>query len=552
MNVLLKSLEDGVNLWNESSICVALPRLSSSLVRLLRGYVLPELGFSREQLRHNFDLCLSTIPITDFIDNGASMVDLFNHPQKYRVKETTLIYYRSVLIRFLDFLRSSLSQMEAEGSFSSSMGEVGDNINSVSASLSVTNTGDNVSVVSPLLAEKVDSGQFSSDNGGAGIKLSLDLISPPLRCELEGLGSFARGEHCSIGERTISNYLSIILYFWGWLHQCRGVVLSQLGLGDMVEFNLLKGFVDWGYTERGNSFGWGMNVISAAIFVARYYQYLGRCGDEEVSVLRQFLADTRKLYLRTSQVKDEGEELTFSQVMEVIDCLRDDCEPRDSSGHYRSFMAIVKSWQRYLITCLLVFTPLRLSDISNLRMDESVECLSLEVFYLRVISGGKRGAVSPGVLRVKIPDFLCSDFAYWLNDLRPSFETDSNFLFIKLGSQSHPESLGKPLLLKDLSRMISVGWNNSTKERFGRVIPMKPQDLGRFQFPQAILSNRTLSAALEEMESVGKDSLRNNLLESMVSQVRQEPDKYKCLGSLGKSLQMMEDSFKGKDKGENS
>jgi hypothetical protein len=214
-------------------------------------------------------------------------------------------------------------------------------------------------------------------------------------------------------------------------------------------------------------------------------------------------------------------------------------------------MAIVKSWQRYLITCLLVFTPLRLSDISNLTMDESVECLSEEMFYLRVISGGKRGAVSPGALRVKIPDFLCSDFAYWLNDLRPSFETNSNFLFIKLGSQSHPQSLGKPLLLKDLSRMISVGWNNSTKERFGRVIPIKPQDLGRFQFPQAILSNRTLSAALEEMESIGKDSLRKNLLESIGYQVQQDLDKYGFLGSFGKGLQMMEDSFKAKGKGKN-
>jgi hypothetical protein len=257
MNVQLKTLEDGLLLWNKSSICTAQPRLSSSLARLLRGYVLPELGFSREQLRHHFDLCLSTIAITDFIDNGASMVDLFNDTEKYRVKETTLIYYRSVLIRFLDFLRSSLSQMEAEGSFSSFIAQVGDdntasvipsqeikeqgeggiilgkgikdtgegrergnsllsafsrveemrkegflkdsnydvvesfNINSVSGSmnvndtgenvspvahsLSVTDTGQNISQVSPQESDVLESGQFSSDNGGAGIILSKEI-----------------------------------------------------------------------------------------------------------------------------------------------------------------------------------------------------------------------------------------------------------------------------------------------------------------------------------------------------------------------------------------
>lgn len=612
MEVRLKNLEDGMLLWNNSSICTAYPRLKGSLAKVFSEYILPELGFSRQDIKSNLSLCLSTIPVIAFLNNGRRMLNLFSHSQKYRVSKTTLTYYRSVLSRFLDFLCFTLEDESLRFSFlSSSMGETQeksiskDNIESGENLLTIAdahknsiNSGDNPLTVdsdektvslkggiklkdNSLIVDSdekkvslnsgiklkdnlliVDSSEKTvgleksekssrnsgSNNRGTGIRLNFNLISPQLKSEIEQLRCFAQREDKRLSDSTVKSYLSIILYFLGWLHRCQGVSLSDVCLKDITNIIKLKGFVDWGYQERGNSLGWALNVISAAIFVARYYEQLEDSVIDNISALRQYLAQTREQYLQRKKPIEGKKQLSLSQVHKVINYLRNCCYSNVSDENTPNLMAQIKSWQRYLLISLLAYTPLRLSEIAEIKIDESIDRQKhpqeegQDIFYLMVTIKGKRGSASSGEKRVKIPDFLSSDFDYWLNDLRPLVGEQSNFLFVKLGSYKHPSSRGKPLLLKDLSEMISHEWNKSTEHLFGEVIPIKPQDLGRFN--TGIQPNSTLSDIAEQIEKASRGSVKDSLLEPIISQVQQFPDKYKGLGSLGDILRQVENSIK--------
>ncbi|BAQ67007.1 hypothetical protein [Geminocystis sp. NIES-3709] len=697
MEVRLKNLEDGMLLWNNSSICTAHPRLKGSLAKVFSEYILPELGFSRQDIRSNLSLCLSTIPVIAFLNNGRRMLDLFSHSQNYPVRKTTLTYYRSVLIRFIDFLCmtlgdeslgfSSLSSIEEIQEKSKDNIESGENLltiadaqknsinlgnnpltadsdentvslkdgikskdnsltadsdentvslkggikskdNSLTAdsdentvslkggikskdnplsvasdentvslkdgikskdnslsvasdentvslndgikskdnSLSVASDENTVSLndgtklkdnsLSVASDEKkvslekfgISSRNSGSNNRGTGIKLNFNLISSQLKSEIENLLCFAQREEKRLSDCTVKSYLSIILYFLGWLHRCQGVSLSDVCLKDITNIIKLKGFVDWGYQERGNGLGWALNVISAAIFVARYYEQLSESVIDNISDLRQYLAQTREQYLHRNKPIEGKKELSLSQVLMVINYLRNCCASNVSDENTPNLMAQIKSWQRYLLISLLVYTPLRLSEIAEIKIDESIDLQKHlqeegeDIFYLMVRIKGKRGSASSGVKRVKIPEFLSSDFGYWLNDLRPLVGEQSNFLFTKLGSYKHPSSRGKPLLLKDLSEMVTHEWNKSTEHLFGGAIPIKPQDLGRFN--TGIQPNSTLSDIAEQIEKASRGSVKDSLLDPIISQLQQFPDKYKGLGSLGDILRQFENSIK--------
>jgi len=297
-------------------------------------------------------------------------------------------------------------------------------------------------------------------------------LTPKLRQQLEQLHNFWTSPEIqtrkgrAIKEATFRSYRAHVLSNLGWLHNIQGQKLEQLSLVQVADLDHLQAFINWGIQQKGNSYGWAINIAQVALSVAKWlYSQPQRQdpGDSpQVAALQTYLQTLRKRYHQpSSSFSGNKHLLTPEEGVQLVEYLRQRCAPRDSSGVQRSETALLKSWQRYLIVALLAYSPIRQREIRELEWQRSLFRES-DGYWVRFNSGyqtGNKKGVSKAYL---LPKHLTPDLDNWIQQWRPKLPTDTQLVFTRLGSNRTPESLGQPLTDRDISDLISTAVYKAT------------------------------------------------------------------------------------------
>lgn len=447
------TLFDAVQLWEQSPICVNTSRLKQNLATVMRNYVLvAAFGLDSSRLRSDYFSLMKEISLVDFLAATGDVLDLFSNPDDYGVKASTLKYYRNVAVKFFDFLYCLINDSQVTAGFSP-IPQFLPHSEPIPKQKGLSD---------PLQRKKI------------AICLTDEGLSEALRDEVEAFRRYALKQDYDL--TTIDNYLGHIFYFLGWLLRNKSYGLSDLILALVTDDVYSHSFIEWGLTQRGNSLGWAVNVVHACILVARFLSDRGGDYDSELVALRNYLRVINdQLFQEKNDLKVIEKKLTFSMAVKIVDYLRTCCAVNHGNGSPRSDIAIVKSWQRYLLVGLLVFCPIRSSHLCQLSVNGSL-IWDLERFYVDLSALNSR--VSPGMMtRIPIPSFLSEDLLKWCRDLRPLVGSDHDYVFMKLGSPRCPDSKGEPLSVKDLSDIVGGCISKAILNLFGKAVSLSPTSL---------------------------------------------------------------------------
>ncbi len=448
------TLFDAVQLWEQSHICESTPRLRQNLATVMRNYILPvAFGLKTSRLRSDYLSVMREIPLVDFLAATDNVLNVFSNPDDYGVSASTFRYYRNVAVKFFDFLYCLINDSQVTANFSP-----------IPQFLPPSESIPKQKGLSESLRTKKIS-----------ISLTDEGLSSIFRSEVEAFRRYALKQDYDL--TTIDNYLGHIFYFLGWLLSNKSYYnLSDLSLDLVTDDVYSHSFIEWGLIERGNSLGWATGVVHACILTARFLSDSGGDYDEELVALRNYLrVINEQLFQDKNDLKVIEKKLTFSMAVKVVDYLRSCCAVNHGNGSPRSDMAIVKSWQRYLLVGLLVFCPIRSSHLCQLTINHSLVWEG-ERFYVDLSVLNSRVS-STMMNRIPIPSFLSEDLLKWCQDLRPLVGSKNDSVFMKLGSPRCPQSKGEPLSVKDLSDIVSGCISKATLNLFGKAISLSPTSL---------------------------------------------------------------------------
>jgi hypothetical protein len=443
--------------FSETEACQANPRLLDNLRTTLRRYILPCYeSFSASELRTDLDGCLSTISLAQFLTDAPQLLELLEKgvaPTSNRsISSGTVTNYRSALLRFFNWMYTQDWKTSAE----------------------ITHI--------PKFAPALYNGQTSSSDHqksrhfrNGPYALQETELPDVLRDQLHQLEIFCT---CSellhhqgnvILESTFKAYKESILCFLGWQRNIKRRRLTRLSLIEVIDLEQLQEFITWGIERRGNGTGWAINITLAVMAVAKWL--VATEGLEgRVSVpqkLKDYLQMLTVLYSSkdTESQCNNIEPLTFDESVKVVQYLKQCCAPYSKAGALRSETAIIRSWQRYLILALLVYTPLRQREITKLEAQKSL-FREQDGYWIRLPSNpaNDKAIVTK---EVWLPSHLVADLDTWMQSLRPKIKANHALVFIRTGSGRVPGSLGQPLSDRDISDLVSTAIRKATTVLFG-------------------------------------------------------------------------------------
>lgn len=512
------TLLDGVQLWEQSPICESTPRLKQNLATVMRNYILPvAFGLHTSRLRSDYLSVMREISLVDFLAATDKVLNVFSNPDDYGVSASTLKYYRNVAVKFFDFLYCLINDSQVSAGFSP--------IPQFLPHSESIPKQKGLGLSDPLQTKKI------------AISLTDEGLSPALLSEVEAFRRYALNQDYDL--TTIDNYLDHIFYFFGWLLCNKSDYnLSDLSLDLVTDYVYNHSFIEWGLTERGNSLGWAAGVVRACILAARFLSDTGEDYDYdwELLALRNYLrVINEQLFQEKNDLLVIEKKLTFSMAVKVVNYLRSYCAVNHGNGSPRSDMAIVKSWQRYLLVGLLVFCPIRSSHLCQLTINGSLVWVG-ERFYVDLSALNSR--VSAGMMtRIPIPSFLSEDLLKWCRDLRPLVGSDHDYVFMKLGSPRCPDSKGEPLSVKDLSDIVGGCISKAILNLFGKAVSLSPTSLSG-------LKNDYLQM-LAIMQKTIDDS--HIILQIDLKDLRNERPR-RDLGEISNILEQLQNPQKGRKK----
>lgn len=447
-----ETVKQALEQFSLTEACQTNPRLPSNLRCALRRYILPVYGFTEAELRSHLDDCLAKLPLSEFFSNATQLLENLNpKPQddsKKKTKIGTLNNYRSALLRFFNW-------MYAQDWYNSA-----------------------TSIPIEKYAPQIYSGKTLS-KAKAGRKphnanpyaLKEKELNPVLVQQLEQLHHFwthpevALRKAIPIRELTSIKYRKYILCILGWLHHIQGQALIELNLEQVTDIEQLQAFINWGQQQKGNGSGWAVNIVLASLSVAKWLDSISPQKDSAVKALQDYLQALREDYQQeSSPPKSNIENLTFSEAEEIVQYLKQCCAPFHTSGISRSETALLKSWQRYLITALLVYCPIRPIEITQLEWQHSL-IREPERYRLR-LAASKSNKKQTVFREFFLSEHLTQDLDTWRQQWRPKIPTDNNLVFVRLGSSRTPNNLGQPLTPRDLSELISKATYKATSVLF--------------------------------------------------------------------------------------
>jgi integrase len=349
--------------------------------------------------------------------------------------------------------------------------------------------------------------------------LKEEELTPLLSQQLEHLQNFwtkpgiNERKGAAIKEQTYRTYRTHILSYLGWLQNIQGEKPEQLSLERVADLERLQAFIDWGIQQKGNSYGWAMNITQTVISVAKWLYRKTQHKDfrdiPQIAALRDYCQTLREYYQEkrecypqeSSRYNHNQEQITPEEGRQIVEYLRQCCAPCNSVGIQRSETAILKSWERYLIVALLAYCPMRQREIRLLEWQRSL-FRKQDGYWVQFDTKYKAGSKTGVAIDYLLPKNLTSDLDEWLQQWRPKIPTDHKLVFTRLGSNRTPESLGQPLTDRDISDLISSAIYKATSILFNKPTRVTPQSLR-----QLGLSHLKPISQLDQTTPVGGSSL---------------------------------------------
>ena len=359
--------------FKESRVGQPNPRLLDNLRTALKDCVLPFYAthFPTE-LRSNFEACLAQVPLTQLLKDASYLLDNLEKDltlsSSRKISTGTINNHRSILLRFFKWIYVDRQDEPIE----------------------------NPSL--PAYAPQISSGRTLSKTREPRqrvhekpYKLRDEELTPKLEMQLRQLHDFwttpnypARKAH-PLREQTFRTYRNSILCILGWQQNIQARDLNQLSLEQVTNLEQLETFLQWGEHERGNKTGWAINIMQAAICVAKWWASQSH-PENQSSIIVPLQDYSRMLHHQYSnrEIIDK-KTITFEESIQVVEYLKQCCAPLHKSGSPRAETALLKAWQRYLIIALLVYSPLRQNETRALEWARSL-CREKDGYWIRLRS----------------------------------------------------------------------------------------------------------------------------------------------------------------------
>lgn len=497
------TVNDMLTLFEHSSLVRANPKLLSNLKTVLRKYLLPAYGFRQSSLKQpeTFTHALQQLKVRDFKTPEALLITT---AQNANVSAGTLANYKSALNRFLNWAREQPWYHDAFGTYDGKL-------------TPRMRQGHNL-----IRNRRGKRRQYSANPYG----LKAEEFTPELTRQINAFHRFLTAPEVPkrkdppLRETTYQTYWRAICHFFGWMHRTEGIPLADLRLEMMAERDWLDEFIAWGINERGNCYGWAQIPGAAALNIAKWQHYRrskqAMYRDiEEIETIRELMLDLahkrNKEPRRTASKGRLAEKLvTFEQCEEVVQYLRKCCAPRRTrlsrtsgnrnvAGHQRSDLAIMQSWQRYLLVALLTYCPVRQRELRELEVDRTLFREAHGYVVRLKPDDHKTGSKTGKDREFALPAKLTADLDEWLNVWRPKVPTDHRHVFIHLAPQ-RPERVGHPYEGTKLSGIVSQTMYSATGALYGDPKRTSAHDFRRIAITwQRKYGNREQDAALAEM-----------------------------------------------------
>ena len=440
--------------FQESRVGQPNPRLLDNLRTALKHCVLPFYAtYSPAELRSNFEECLAQVPLSQLLKDASHLLDTLSKgiilSSSRTVSTGTINNYQSALLRFFRWIYANRWDDPIE-----------------TDSL-------------PTYAPQISSGQTLSKTRQPRqqlheqpYKLKDEELTPKLEMQLSQLHDFwttpdypARKTR-PLREPTFRTYGNSILCILGWQQNIQAKDLNQLSLEQVTDLEQLKTFIQWGEQQRGNKTGWAINITQAAICVAKWWASQSHPENQSSTIvsLQQYSQTLHHQYSNRETIDSQA--ITFEESIQVVEYLKQCCAPLHKSGSPRAETALLKAWQRYLIVALLVYSPLRQSEIRALEWTCSLY-REKDGYWVRLHSSkfSLPNESSPSE-DLRLPTHLTEDLDKWIEEFRAKIDTEHGYVFIRTGSGREAKTLGKPLGAHDLSTLVSTAIYKATSVLF--------------------------------------------------------------------------------------
>ena len=440
--------------FQESRVGQPNPRLLDNVRTALKHCVLPFYAtYSQTELRSNFEGCLAQVPLTQLLKDASHLLDNLGKgiilSSSRKVSIGTINNYHSALLRFFRWIYASRSDDPIE------------NYSLLTCAPQISN--------GRTLSKTREPRQRLHEKP---YKLRDEELTPKLEMQLRQLHDFwttpdypARKAR-PLREQTFRTYRNSILCILGWQQNIQARDWDQLSLEQVTNLEQLKTFLQWGEQERGNKTGWAINIMQAAICVAKWWASQSHQENQSSIVvsLQQYSQTLHHQYSNREII--DRKIITFEESGQVVDYLKQCCAPLHKSGSPRAKTALLKAWQRYLIIALLVYSPLRQSEIRALEWTRSLR-REKDGYWVRLHSS-KSGVhnESSASKDFRLPTHLTGDLDKWIEDFRAKIDTDHCHVFIRTGSGRGADTLGQPLGTHDLSSLVSTAIYKATSVLF--------------------------------------------------------------------------------------
>ena len=305
-------------------------------------------------------------------------------------------------------------------------------------------------------------------HGAKPYGLKEEELTPKLNQQIEDLHNYLttlhvsdQGENVPIRDRSWQGYRVQLLLFLGWLKNVSEFALDELDLTAMADKLMLKDYLQWHLSTRGNGRGHAVHVCMTALNVAKWHygKHSQRRNFQDctpvldIRYIAANLSKRMKNDRRTTSVQALSEKLLeFEECHAVVEHLRSCCAERGSNGKKRSTRAIIDSWQKYLIIAILVYTAVRQLEIRELELNGQNLKRAPDGWWVFLLPGKHKTGSKTGEPRAyplftgPLKEQLTKDLDTYVNQIRPLASLKHDYLFFLHGSSRYPESRGKRIL----------------------------------------------------------------------------------------------------------
>lgn len=282
-----------------------------------------------------------------------------------------------------------------------------------------------------------------------------------------------------INERTFKTYSDNICRVLGWQLKIKNLPLNELDIKSVANIDVLKEFIAWGINIRKNGYGWATQVGQTGLAVAKWLNPHSKKHNfsdiEQVEEIREYVRYLRQQHRHENSRQNlDKKRISFEEAQKVVEYLKKCCNPLDKYGDKRSDSAVMRSWQRYLIVGILTYCPVRQREIRELEAGATL-FREADGYWVKLSPEQHKAGKKTGKSReYRLPQNLTDDLDIWLSKWRTTIHTSHKRVFVCLGSNNSPQSLGNPLKADDVTDLVKNAVYKATSILFNDPRPTTP------------------------------------------------------------------------------